>query len=97
MPQMKEIAGHFADKPVTIFGMNTDRVEEDARFVIEKMGLTYTNLEATSIPEKYKVSGFPTLLIIDQEGVIRDIHEGYAPDLKEKVVESIERLLQKKS
>jgi peroxiredoxin len=93
MPQMKEIASYFADKPVTIFGMNTDRQEEDARFVIDKMGLNYANLKATGVPEKYKVSGFPTLLIIDQEGVIRDIHEGYAPDLKEKVVESIERLL----
>jgi thiol-disulfide isomerase/thioredoxin len=96
MPQMKQIAQHFADQPVTIFGMNTDRKEEDAQFVIEKMGLNYTNLKATGIPEKYGVSGFPTLLILDQEGMVRDIHVGYAPDLKEKVSESIERLLAKK-
>lgn len=95
MPQMKEVAAHFADRPVTVFGMNTDREEENARFVIDKMGLNYQNLKATGVPEKYKVQGFPTLLIIDQEGVLRDIHVGYAPDLKEKVVESIERLLKK--
>jgi thiol-disulfide isomerase/thioredoxin len=96
MPQMKEIATHYADKPVTIFGMNTDRNEDDARFVIDKMGLNYGNLKATGVPEKYKVQGFPTLLIIDQEGVLRDIHVGYSADLKEKVIESIDRLLTKK-
>ena len=96
MPQMKQIAEHFDGQPVTIFGMNTDKKEEDARFVIEKMGLNYANLKATGIPEKYGVSGFPTLLILDQQGVVRDIHVGYSADLKEKVVESIERLLAKK-
>ena len=93
MPQMKQIAEHFDGRPVTVFGMNTDKKEEDAQFVIEKLGLNYANLKATGIPEKYGVSGFPTLLILDQEGVVRDIHVGYSADLKEKVVESIERLL----
>src|SRR5262249_2046148 len=74
MPQVKEVATHFADKPVTVFGMNTDRNEEDAQFVIDKMGLNYANLKAEGIPEKYKVRGFPTLIIVDQEGMVRDIH-----------------------
>jgi hypothetical protein len=77
--------------------MNTDRKEEDARFVIEKLGLNYENLKAEGIPEKYKVRGFPTLIIIDQEGVVRDIHVGYSAELKEKVVESIEGLLNKRT
>jgi thiol-disulfide isomerase/thioredoxin len=97
MPQVKEVAAHFKDQPVTIFGMNTDKKDEDAQFVIDKMALNYDNLKATGIPEKYKVRGFPTLIILDQEGVIRDLHNGYSPDLKEKVIESIERLLLKKS
>jgi len=95
MPQVKEVAAHFADKPVTVFGMNTDREEADAQFVIDKLGLNYDNLKATGIPEKYKVHGFPTLIIIDQEGVVRDLHVGYSADLKAKVIESIERLLKK--
>jgi thiol-disulfide isomerase/thioredoxin len=95
MPQMKEVAAHFADKPVTVFGMNTDSKEADATFVIEKMGLNYGNLKAEGIPEKYKVRGFPTLLILDQEGLVRDIHVGYSAELKEKVVASIEKILAK--
>jgi peroxiredoxin len=97
MPQMNQIAAHFAGKPVAVFGMNTDRVDEDAKFVIDKMGLKYPNLKAAEIPAKYHVQGFPTLLIIDQKGVLREIHTGYSPKLKEKVVETIEKLLQEPS
>jgi thiol-disulfide isomerase/thioredoxin len=96
MPQVKEVAAHFKDRPVTIFGMNTDKKDEDAQFVIDKMALNYDTLKAQGIPEKYKVRGFPTLIIIDQEGIVRDLHNGYSPELKEKVIESIERLLVKK-
>jgi thiol-disulfide isomerase/thioredoxin len=94
MPQMNQIAAHFAGKPVAVLGVNTDRVDEDAQFVIDKMGLKYPNLKGAEIPGKYHVQGFPTLLIIDQKGVLREVHTGYSPALKEKVVESIEKLLQ---
>jgi thiol-disulfide isomerase/thioredoxin len=93
MPQMKQVAAHYKDRPVVVFGMNTDRKEEDAQFVIDRMQLNYSNLKATGLPEKYKVRGFPTLIILDQEGVIRDLHVGYSPTLKESVIESVDRLL----
>jgi thiol-disulfide isomerase/thioredoxin len=96
MPQMKQIAEHFKDQPVVVLGMNTDQNEADARFVIDKMGLNYPTVKATGIPQKYKVSGFPTLLIVDQEGVLRDIHVGYSPTLREEVVGAVEKLLRKK-
>ena len=51
------------------------------------------DLKATGLPEKYSVRGFPTLVILDQEGVIRDVHVGYSPTLKKDVVESVEKLL----
>ena len=50
--------------------------------------------DGAEIPAKYHVQGFPTLLIIDQKGVLREIHTGYSPTLKEKVVETIDKLLQ---
>ena len=90
------IAGRFKDQQVVVLGMNTDTKEEDARFVVEKMGLNYTNLKAAGLPEKYKVQVFPTLVVIDQDGVVRDIHVGYSPTLKEEVVKSVERLLKAK-
>lgn len=93
MPQIKEVVTHYERRPVAVIGMNTDRKEEDAQFVIDKMGLNYATLKATGLPEKYNVRGFPTLVILDQEGVIRDFHVGYSPTLKKDVIESIDKLL----
>src|SRR5207244_6277776 len=55
MPQMNQLAGDFAGKPVAILGMNTDRDEADAKFVIEKMALKYPTLKAEGQPEKFGV------------------------------------------
>jgi RNA polymerase sigma factor (sigma-70 family) len=96
MPQVKEVAAHFKDRPVVVLGMNTHDKDEDARPVMEKMGLNYATLKAAGLAEKYKVQGFPTLIIIDPEGVVRDVHVGYSPALKEEVVKSVERLLKAK-
>jgi RNA polymerase sigma-70 factor (ECF subfamily) len=96
MPQVKEIATRFADRPVVVLGMNTDPKEADAQIVVKKMGLNYATLKAAGLPEKYKVQGFPTLVVVDQEGIVRDIHVGYSPTLKEEVVRTVERLLKAK-
>jgi RNA polymerase sigma-70 factor (ECF subfamily) len=96
MPQVKEIAARFKDEPVVVLGMNIDPKEEDARFVVAKMGLNYANVKAAGLPEKYNVQSFPTLVVIDQEGIVRAIHAGYSPTLKEEVLASVERLLKAK-
>jgi peroxiredoxin len=93
MPQVKEVAAHFKDQPVVVLGMNIDAKEEDARAVVKQMGLNYTNLKAAGLPEKYKVQAYPTLVVIDPEGVVRDLLVGYSPTLKEEVVRSVQRLL----
>ena len=93
MPQVKQLAADYKDKPVAVLGMNTDKDEKDARVVIDTFGLTYPTMKAEGIPENYKVDGFPTLIIVDQEGVVRDVHVGYSPDLREEVSKKINELL----
>jgi thiol-disulfide isomerase/thioredoxin len=93
MPQVQRVAAHFQGRPVEVFGMNTDREEENARFVSEKMALSYPTLKAEGLTERYGVQGFPTLLIIDQDGVVRDIHVGYSPTLAKSVIATVEKLL----
>jgi thiol-disulfide isomerase/thioredoxin len=93
MPQIQEVARHFAEQPVVVLGMNTDRKDEDARFVIDAMGLGYPTVRAQGLPEKYGVRGFPTVVLIDRKGVVRDFHVGYAPDLSQTLIGAIDELL----
>jgi thiol-disulfide isomerase/thioredoxin len=93
MPQLNALAEQFSSRPVAVLGMNTDRKEADAKFVADAMGLKYETLRAEGIPEKYGVQGFPTLILIDPEGKVRDVHVGYSPTLRADVAKSIESLL----
>ncbi|OJW27904.1 MAG: hypothetical protein BGO49_05785 [Planctomycetales bacterium 71-10] len=98
MPQMNEVTEHFAGKPVAVLGMNTDGDAGDAKLVVDVMGLKYDTIrihDDRELPGKYGVQGFPTVIVIDPEGIVRDVHVGYSKDLREKLTKSIEALLPK--
>ncbi len=96
MPQVKGVAAHYRDRPVSVFGASNDPVEDDARFVAKTMGLAYPVLLSRDLPGKYGVQGFPTLVIIDRDGKVADVHVGYSPRLFDEVRASIDRLLDAK-
>jgi thiol-disulfide isomerase/thioredoxin len=93
MPQVKKVAEHYKGQPVAVFGMNNDRKLDDAKFVVEKMALEYPVLRSDELPAKYAVSGFPTLIVVDQEGKVADVHIGYSDHLFEAVTATVDRLL----
>src|SRR5262249_2298317 len=96
MPQINQLTQDFKDQPVAVLGMNIDKDEKDALFVIDKMKLAYPSLKAEGMPEKYGVQGYPTLIILDQKGKVADVHVGYWPTLRADVAKSLKRLLEKK-
>src|SRR5262249_25029221 len=96
MPQVQQLSEDFKKEPVVVLGMNTDAEEKDARFVAEKMNIAYPVLRANGLQEKYKVEGFPTLIIIDQQGIVHDVHVGSSATLRKDVGNVIKDLLSKK-
>jgi thiol-disulfide isomerase/thioredoxin len=95
MPQVKEVAEKYKDKGVVVFGMNTDQDLADAKFVVDAMKLNYPVLQAKDLVETYKVNsfGFPTLIVIDQTGVVKAMHIGYSPTLRDDLSKIIDGLL----
>jgi thiol-disulfide isomerase/thioredoxin len=97
MPQMKQLAAEFHGAPVEVIGMNIDLNEADAKFVVDKFGLDYATLRIDrKLPQKYGVRGYPTLVIIDQQGNVHDLHVGYTPTLQQEIGEVVRQLLAKK-
>jgi thiol-disulfide isomerase/thioredoxin len=94
MPQLREVAVHYRDRPFVLLGMNAHSDADDAKFVVEKLKLEYPNLKAEGLSEKFNVHGFPTMILIDQEGVIRDVRVGWSPTLKKDLIAKIDRLLE---
>jgi thiol-disulfide isomerase/thioredoxin len=95
MPQIKEVADHYRDKPVAVLGMNTDQEAADAQFVADQLKLNYPTLKAAGLPEKYGIQGFPTLIVIDPDGVVRERHVGYSPTLRDDLIRKIDGLISK--
>ena len=52
-------------------------------------------VKAEGINEKYNIHGFPTMVIVDQQGIVRDVHVGYSKDLRKDVGKKIDQLLAK--
>ncbi len=64
------------------------------------MGLNYQTLknndasaEVSDINKDYNISGCTTLVMLDGKGVIRHIHVGYSPTLREELAGKIRELL----
>jgi thiol-disulfide isomerase/thioredoxin len=95
MPEVKAIARHFAGRPVALLGMNIDENETDAIFMANSLALPYPTLRAQSLEKIFHMEdfGYPTLFIIDQEGVIRSLRIGYSATLAEEVIAEVEKLL----
>jgi thiol-disulfide isomerase/thioredoxin len=93
MPQLKAVAAHYDDKPVAVLGMNVDRNPTDATFTIEKMALNYPSLRARGVNKQYAVLGYPTLVVIDKQGIVRHYHTGYSEHLREELIALIDKLL----
>ena len=101
MPQVNGIARHFKGKPVALLAMNIDQDPTDARYIVDKLGITYPVLrahdESGELMGKLPVYGFPTLVIIDRDGIVRDAHVGYSNTLGEDVIKAVEALLDERN
>jgi thiol-disulfide isomerase/thioredoxin len=93
MPQVKQLTIDFKDKPVVFLGMNTDRNDDDAKFVVKEFGLPYAQIKAETIAKDMNVHAFPTMIIVDQLGIVRAFEVGWSPNLREKVTAKLEKLL----
>lgn len=100
MPQIKQLVNDFDGQKVAVLGMNNDRNLDDAHFVIDKLGLNYPTLKNgdgdDAINTKYGVQGWPTLVVLDGKGVVRHIHVGYSPTLRDDLAKKIRELLAEK-
>ncbi|MCP3904881.1 MAG: TlpA family protein disulfide reductase [Planctomycetes bacterium] len=97
MPHMQKLAERFADRPVTVLGVNQD--QGDARKLVKKfiekkkITLRHAMDSAGEIGRSYMVTGIPCTVLIDGEGVVQHVQTGYMPGQEETLAEDIETLL----
>src|SRR5665213_128130 len=94
MPELAKVAEDCKNDSLVVLGMSSDKDEKDARFVADKMHLNYAStLRATELRGIYGVHAFPTFILIDRNGIVRDVRNGYSPHLREELDQAVRELL----
>jgi peroxiredoxin len=82
MPEMQRVYDDLKEKGFTILAVNVYPSRDDARRFIEENGFTFPVVQDdTNVVRKYEVSFIPKTLVIDRQGIIRQVHVG---SLKER-------------
>ena len=94
-PQLQEIRDDLGQRGFEVLAISVDEQASDARAFLEEMPVTYPVVHDGKgvTPAAYGVLGMPTGYLIDREGVVRDIHQGYRKTDGEKLREKIITLL----
>ena len=93
MPNLKELHERYASQGLEIVGI-TDESISKMRPVVKRYDLPYTlgSNPSNSAFQQYGVQSLPTVILIDKNGVIREvlIGAGHGRDLEDKIVALLE-------
>jgi len=92
LPHEREMAKKYADKPFTLLGVNSDQSRSALKSTMEKEKITWPNIWGDSpaknqIARAWEVTGWPTLFVLDHEGVVR--HKNLRGEALEKAIEEL--------
>ncbi|MCB1154154.1 MAG: TlpA family protein disulfide reductase [Deltaproteobacteria bacterium] len=95
LPHFDNLAGMFGDK-VEVWAVNVDDSRSAVERYLNKAGfrnLTVLIDADKKIPKALATTAMPSTYVVDQEGTIRYVNEGYKPGDEDKIKEKIEALL----
>lgn len=95
LPALNEIYQELRDQGLDILAVSVDVVEEDALDFLKKYPVNYPVLldSKGDIAKAYGVNGMPSGYLIDQNGIIRDVHIGFRRGDETKIRQRIMEIL----
>jgi peroxiredoxin len=75
LPQEREMVQRLADKPFTLLGINSDQSRSALKKIIDEQRITWPQVfdggTRGPIAKQWNVKSWPTVYVIDQQGIIR--------------------------
>ena len=92
LPHEREMVERLKDKPFTLLGINSDSSRSALKKTLEDEKITWPNIYDGApgqgpIAKRWNVYGWPTIYILDHEGVIR--HKDLRDEAMEKAVNEL--------
>ena len=95
MPLLDELYSRYQRVGFNLLGVNIDDDSGRAMNMINELGVSFPVLfDATKeVSRLYQVDAMPVTVIVDREGNIRHVHQGYKPGYEQKYLDQIRALL----
>lgn len=95
LPVLESLHERYIEKGLSVIGIDPfDKDAEDLRKFLSKRGITYTILLSDkAFPKKYKVSSYPTMYLLDENGNVLHSQIGYGEGTEKKLEKIIEQHL----
>ena len=83
MMRTVELARRHPD--VTFLSCNNDPLATDATFPIKVLAPPFPTIRAAHLVEQFGGRVFPAIIVLDRDGRIHDLHEGYTEHLLDEI------------
>ena len=95
MPLLDELYSRYQRVGFSLLGVNIDDDSRRAMDMIRELGVSFPVLfdSRKEVSRLYEVDAMPVTVIVDREGNIRHVHEGYKPGYEQKYLDEIRSLL----
>ncbi len=95
MPALEQIHKKYQPLGFTLLGINVEENSNDAIKWLKGVSVSFPILfdNQSDVSELYGVSAMPTTIIIDRDGNIRYLHQGYQPGVESEYQQQIRALL----
>ena len=84
-PHERSLVARLANKPFALVGVNSDKDQAELKKVIEEEKITWRSFwdggsSSGPIATKWRIQGWPTLFVLDAQGIIRHKFPGNPGD-----------------
>lgn len=95
MPLLDELYARYGRVGFSLLGVNIDDNQSKAMTMISELGVNFPVLFDSSkeVSKLYDVDAMPVTVLIDREGTVRYVHQGYKPGYEEMYLDQIRSLL----
>ena len=95
MPLLDELYARYGRVGFSLLGVNIDDNQSKAMDMITELGVDFPVLfdSRKEVSKLYDVDAMPVTVLIDREGTVRFVHQGYKPGYEEMYLDQIRSLL----
>jgi peroxiredoxin len=95
MPLLEELHARYNRVGFSLLGVNIDDDSAKAMNMASELGVTFPVLfdSRKEVSRLYEVDAMPVTVILDREGTVRHVHQGYKPGYELKYLDQIRSLL----